>query len=50
MLVVARVMHAYGSNDMRGAGLLRFAGSQLTFLMLTITSMACVYYFALGRV
>ena len=50
MLVVARVMHAYGSNDMKGAGLLRFIGAQLTFLMLTIASIACVYYFGLGRV
>jgi len=50
VLVVARLMHAYGSNDMRGAGLLRFLGAQLTFLMLAVASMACVFYFAMGRI
>lgn len=50
MLVVARLMHAYGSNDIAGAGLLRFLGSQLTFLMLALSSMACVFYFAMGRI
>ena len=49
-LVLARVLHACGSNDMPGAGLLRFIGTQLTFLMLTIASLACVYFFGLGRV
>jgi len=49
-LVVARVLHAYGSNDMPGAGLLRFVGAQLTFLMLAISSMACLFYFSLGRI
>jgi len=49
-LVAARVMHAYGSNDMRGAGLLRFLGAQLTFLVLTVSSLACVYYFGFARV
>lgn len=49
-LVVARVMHAYGSNDIPGAGLLRFLGAQLTFLMLTVSSLACVYYFGFARV
>jgi uncharacterized protein len=49
-LVAARIMHAYGSNDMPGSGLLRFIGAQLTFLMLTVASLACVYYFGLGRV
>lgn len=50
VLVSARVLHAYGSNDIPGSGLLRFIGAQLTFLMLTVSSMACVYYFVLGRV
>ena len=50
ILVTARVLHAYGSNDMAGAGLARFLGAQLTFLMLTVASIACVYYFWLGRV
>jgi len=50
VLVAARIMHAYGSNEMPGAGLLRFLGAQLTFLVLTIASITCIYYFGLGRV
>jgi uncharacterized membrane protein YecN with MAPEG domain len=50
MLLIARVLHAYGSNEMPGAGLMRFVGAQMTFLMLAITSMACLFYFALGRI
>jgi uncharacterized membrane protein YecN with MAPEG domain len=50
VLVAGRIMHAYGSNDMPFAGLLRFLGAQLTFLVLTIASIACIYYFAIGRV
>src|SRR5262249_45095884 len=49
-LVAARGMHAYGSNEMPGADILRFIGTQLTFLMLTITSMACLFYFGIGHV
>lgn len=47
-LVAGRVLHAYGSNDMPGSGLLRFLGAQLTFVMLAIASLACLYYFVLG--
>lgn len=49
-LVAARAMHAYGSNDMPFAGLLRFLGAQLTFLVLTVASIICIYYFEFGRV
>lgn len=42
-LVVARVAHAFGSNEMTGANLLRFVGSQLTFLVLLVASLACIY-------
>lgn len=49
-LVTGRVMHAFGSNDMPGAGLLRFLGSQLTFLVLAIASLGCIYYFGLSLV
>jgi hypothetical protein len=48
VLVAGRVLHACGSNDIPGAGLLRFAGSQLTFLMLAVASMACLYFYAIG--
>ncbi len=46
-LIAGRVIHATGSNDIAGAGLMRFIGAQLTFLMLAITSMACLYYYAI---
>jgi len=49
VLIAGRVLHAYGSNDIPGAGLLRFIGSQMTFLMLTIASMACLYFYALEQ-
>lgn len=48
MLVVARVLHAFGSNQIPMAGLLRFAGAQLTFIMVTICSLACIYSYAIG--
>jgi len=48
-LVMARLMHAYGSNEMPGAGLSRFLGAQMTFIVLTVASIACIYYF-MGRV
>jgi uncharacterized protein len=48
-LVAARLMHAYGSNPFRGAGLMRFLGGQLTFLALAVMSLACVYYYGLGQ-
>lgn len=50
LLVSGRVLHAFGSNEIRGAGLMRFVGAQLTYLMLAIASIACIYYFSLGRV
>lgn len=49
-LVLARVLHAYGSNDVAGSGALRFLGSQLTFLILMVVSLACIYYFGFARV
>lgn len=49
-LVTGRILHAWGSNDMPVAGLLRFIGAQLTFLMLAIASMACLYYYALEQI
>jgi uncharacterized membrane protein YecN with MAPEG domain len=48
-LVVARLCHAFGSNDMRGANILRFVGAQLSFLVLTIASIACIYLFVFSR-
>ncbi|MFY9288989.1 MAG: MAPEG family protein [Alphaproteobacteria bacterium] len=49
-LVLARILHAYGSNDVAGSGALRFLGSQLTFLILMVVSLACIYYFGFARV
>ncbi len=50
MLITSRIMHAYGSNQMMGAGLLRFFGTQLTFIMMMIASLACIYFYGFGRV
>ena len=44
-LVAGRLLHAYGSNNIPLAGLLRFVGTQLTFLMLAVASLACLYYY-----
>jgi uncharacterized membrane protein YecN with MAPEG domain len=49
-LVIARVMHAYGSNNIMGAGLLRFVGAQLTYLVIAVCSLACVYFFGFGAI
>lgn len=49
-LVTARILHAYGSNEVTGAGLMRFLGAQLTFLVLTVSSIACIYSYTLGRI
>jgi uncharacterized membrane protein YecN with MAPEG domain len=48
-LVGARLMHAFGSNPIKGATVLRFLGTQLTFLMLAVASLACIWYYGLGR-
>jgi uncharacterized membrane protein YecN with MAPEG domain len=48
-LVIGRLLHAYGSNQMRGSGFMRFLGAQLTFLMLAVVSLACIYYFFFTR-
>ncbi len=49
-LVASRLLHAFGSNEVRGAGLMRFVGAQLAFLMTMIASLACVYYYVLSGV
>ncbi len=46
-LVTARIMHAIGSNFFRGSGVCRFLGAQLTYLVVTVASMACLYYYVL---
>ncbi len=43
-LVMARVLHAYGVGDGRFAHLMRVMGTQLTFLILMISSLASIYY------
>ncbi|MBI3418977.1 MAG: MAPEG family protein [Proteobacteria bacterium] len=43
-LVVARVLHAYGVGDGKMANLVRVVGTQITFLVLMICSLASVYY------
>ncbi|MFA5041712.1 MAG: MAPEG family protein [Bdellovibrionales bacterium] len=46
-LVVARFMHAFGSNRSRGADALRFLGAQLTYLVLTVASFGCLFFYAM---
>ncbi len=43
-LVAARVLHAYGMYSMRLADLMRVVGTQITFLVLMMTSLAAIYY------
>jgi len=46
-LVAARLMHAFGSNFVKSADILRFLGAQLTYLALTIASFLCLYLSAI---
>lgn len=48
-LVFARLLHACASNEIKGAGLMRFVGAQLTFLVITLCSLACIAAFAFAR-
>jgi len=50
VLVAARLMHAFGSNRTRMADTLRFFGAQLTYLVMTIASFACLYVYVVPRV
>jgi uncharacterized membrane protein YecN with MAPEG domain len=50
ILVAARLMHAFGSNRTKASDSLRFFGAQLTYLVLTITSFACLYVYAVPKV
>jgi uncharacterized membrane protein YecN with MAPEG domain len=43
-LLVARVLHAYGMGTGKTANLFRVIGTQLTFLVLMVCSLASVYY------
>ncbi|MDR3450969.1 MAG: MAPEG family protein [Alphaproteobacteria bacterium] len=49
ILVAARLMHAYGSNRLKGADALRFIGAQLTYLVLTLTSFGCLYIYEIPK-
>ncbi|MFA4994479.1 MAG: MAPEG family protein [Bdellovibrionales bacterium] len=46
-LVAARLMHAFGSNRTQGADALRFLGAQLTYLVLTVASFGCLFFYAM---
>jgi uncharacterized protein len=46
-LVVARLMHAFGSNYSRSSDALRFFGAQLTYLVLTVASFSCLFFYAM---
>jgi len=47
MLLVARLLHAFGSNRLGGADGMRFLGTQLTYLVMTIASFGCLYVYAI---
>ena len=49
LLVLARVMHAFGSNRGMMADGLRFLGAQLTYLVLTLASFICLYIYAMPK-
>jgi uncharacterized membrane protein YecN with MAPEG domain len=44
-LIVSRLLHAFGTSHMAGAGLMRFIGAQMGYLLTLIGSMACIYLF-----
>jgi len=46
-LVFARIMHAFGSNYSRGSDALRFIGAHLTYLVLTVASFCCLFFYAM---
>jgi uncharacterized protein len=47
-LVLARFMHAFGSNYSRGSDALRFLGAQMTYLVLTVASFCCLFFYAMS--
>jgi uncharacterized protein len=44
LLLVARVLHAYGVGKDSAANVMRIIGTQTTYLVLMISSLAAVYY------
>ncbi len=44
-LVAARLMHAFGSNYTWSSDFLRFAGAQLTYLVISIASFSCLMFY-----
>jgi len=49
VLVIARLLHAFGSNRVAGAAGLRFLGAQLTYLVLTVASFGCLYAYVMPQ-
>ena len=49
-LVLCRLLHAWGMSKYKGANYPRLIGTQGTFLLLSIISMACVYQFFIAEV
>lgn len=43
-LLAARVLHAYGAGQGKLSNIMRVAGTQTTFLVLMISSLASIYY------
>jgi uncharacterized membrane protein YecN with MAPEG domain len=40
-------MHAFGSNRLRSSDALRFLGAQITYLVLTVASFCCLFFYAM---
>ncbi|MCL2473840.1 MAG: MAPEG family protein [Alphaproteobacteria bacterium] len=49
-LIIARLMHAFGSNFMTGADAIRFLGAQITYLLLTFSSFCALFYYMLPKI
>jgi uncharacterized protein len=48
VFVLARLFHAFATSQSRGADIFRFLGTQLTYLVVMICSLGCIYYFGLS--
>ena len=44
-LLLGRILHAYGLNKSRGPSFGRFLGTNLTWISLLISAVACLYFY-----
>lgn len=45
LLVLFRLLHAWGMSNSQGANYPRLIGAQGTFLLISVISIACIYFF-----